>query len=111
MRAGLLARVGDVDAALEMWRAITDDPNSDSLSGKIAGRKVRELEAKRSVALLERIATRFREDNGRWPRRLEELVQRSYIRDLPGDPDGRAYEYDPATGRVSTPAGTALGGI
>ena len=111
MRAGLLARVGDVDAALEMWRAIMDDPNSDSLSVKIAGRKVRELEAKRSVALLERIATRFREDNGRWPRRLEELVQRSYIRELPGDPDGRAYEYDPATGRVSTPAGTALGGI
>jgi tetratricopeptide (TPR) repeat protein len=111
MRAGLIARGGDVEVALEMWQAIRDDPSSDSLSVKIAVRKVRELEARRAVAMLEGIVARFRDDNGRWPRRLEELVRRSYIRDLPRDPDGRAYEYDAATGRVSTPAGTALGGI
>jgi tetratricopeptide (TPR) repeat protein len=110
MRAGLAARAGAVEHALAMWRAIRDDPQSDSLSIKIAKRKVRSLETEFDVQHLQRVVGQFRNDNARWPRRLEELVERSYIRDLPRDPDGRAYAYDAATGRVSSSAGRLLGG-
>jgi tetratricopeptide (TPR) repeat protein len=110
MRAGLIARQGDVGQALVSWREILQDPKSDPLSIKIAKRKVRELQTKFDVARLQDATARFRNDNGRWPQRLEELVARSYIRELPRDPDGRAYLYDARTGAVSSPAGRLLGG-
>jgi tetratricopeptide (TPR) repeat protein len=110
MRAGMIARQGDVSQALASWREILQDPQSDALSMKIARRKVRELQTRFDVETLQRAAARFRNDNGRWPLRLEELVARSYIRELPRDPDGRAYLYDARTGEVFSPAGRLLGG-
>jgi tetratricopeptide (TPR) repeat protein len=110
MRAGMVARQGDVSQALAAWRGILQDPKSDPLSIKIARRKVRELQTRRDVATLQQAAARFRNDNGRWPLRLEELITRSYIRELPRDPDGRAYLYDTRTGAVFSPAGRLLGG-
>jgi tetratricopeptide (TPR) repeat protein len=110
MRAGMMARQGDLGQALASWNEILGDPKSDSLSLKIARRKVRELQTRLDVETLQRAAARFRNDNGRWPSRLEELVARSYIRELPRDPDGRAYLYDARTGGVSSPAGRLLGG-
>jgi tetratricopeptide (TPR) repeat protein len=110
MRAGLTARTGDLSDALVTWREILEDPTSDALSVKIARRKVRELETRVDVRNLQGAVGRFRNDNGRWPLRLEELVERFYIRDLPRDPDGHAYLYDAKSGRVFSPAGRVLGG-
>jgi tetratricopeptide (TPR) repeat protein len=110
MRAGMIARQGDVSQALASWRDILQDPKSDPLSMKIARRKVRELQTRVDVETLQQAAARFRNDNGRWPLQLEELLKRSYIRELPRDPEGRAYLYDARTGEVFSPAGRLLGG-
>ncbi len=109
MKAGLTARMGDEEQALQVWHSILEDPASDELSTKIAQRKVRELQTKVDIRALTRLVERFRTDNGRWPRVLEELVQRSYTRALPRDADDRVYAYDPRTGQVSSPAGRLLG--
>ena len=50
------------------------------------------------------------DDNGHWPARLEELIERSYIRDLPQEDSGPALAYDRRTGRVSSSADRVLGG-
>lgn len=110
MRAGLDLRFGETRAALATWQEILADPNSDPLSVKIAHRKVRQLRTRVGIELLTAALERFRKDNGHWPRRLDELVARSYIRQLPRDPDGREFVYDARTGRVSSIAGRVLGG-
>jgi len=110
MRAGMIGHAGDWREALAAWRGILEDPSSDSLSVKIARRKVRELQTRVDIAMLEDAVERFRNDNGRPPSRLEELVGGSYIGHLPLDADGRAYVYEPRTGRVSSPADRVLGG-
>ena len=110
MRAGLTAKSGDQRDALAMWRSIKEDPASDALSVRIATRKVRELQTRVDVQLLQEAVGRFRIDNGRWPETLEELVRRSYLGHLPLDPDDNAYLFDTSTGRVGSPTGLALGG-
>jgi len=109
MRAGLVARSGDLHEALSTWRQILEDSKSDALSIKIARRKVAELETRVVVQGLQQAVGRFRIDNGRWPSRLEELVERAYIGDLPLDVADLAYVYDPMTGEVSSTADRVLG--
>ncbi len=75
-----------------------------------AKRQVRDLRVRADVQSLESAVERFRNDNGRFPRDLEELVSENYIHFLPHDPAGVAYVYDPARGKVSSPAGRVLGG-
>ena len=109
MRAGMLAASGDLRQALGMWRAILEDPGADAQSVRIAERKVRDLRTRADIEDLESAASRFRDDNRRWPEDLEELVQASYIGRLPQDPDDNAYFYDAKTGRVNSPTGRVLG--
>jgi tetratricopeptide (TPR) repeat protein len=107
--AGIEARRGNPRKAIEMWREILEDPESDSASVSVAERQIRELRVRADVEDLERAVARFHNDNGRRPRSLEELVSASYIRYLPSDPAGEPYRYDPATGRISSSAGRVLG--
>ena len=51
-------------------------------------------------ALRERVE-RFREARGRVPRELGELVASGLIRELPRDPSGAAFAYNPETGNVT----------
>ena len=60
------------------------------------------------IAALQGLIERFRQDNGRLPRRLEELVLSHYTSQLPTDPYGRGYAYDPRAGTVSSSAGRVL---
>ncbi len=109
MRAGMLTKVGSTGEALALWRAISEDPASDSLSLVIAERKVRELETRLDVETLQAAVDRFRKENGRYPDRLGELAERRYIRGVPLASDGRPYRYDAETGTVSSKSGQMLG--
>lgn len=109
MRAGMLTRLGSTRESLALWQAILEDPASDSLSLVIAERKVRELETRLDVETLQAAVDRFRMENGRYPDRLGELAEGSYIRDVPLASDGRPYRYDAETGTVSSKSGQMLG--
>ena len=109
MHAALLARTGALDEALRSWVAVLDDPASDDLSRAIARVKVREVQARIDVQALRAAVAAFRNDNGRSPHELAELKRRGYIRDVPIDPSGKPYVYDPHTGNVASAADRILG--
>ena len=107
--AGLEARQGSLLEATELLQETLDDPESDPASRAIARRQLRDLRAQADLQAVERAVERFRNDNGRLPGNLEELVAADYIRHLPRDPAGTAYVYDPASGRIASSAGRVLG--
>jgi tetratricopeptide (TPR) repeat protein len=109
MRAGMFQKAGALDESIEMWRAVLESPDSDATSIAIAERQIRDLHVRRDVHAIEAAVAAFRTDNGRGPRRLEQLVRGGYLDRLPQDPEGRPYVYDPATGGVTSVAGRILG--
>jgi hypothetical protein len=109
MRAGMVSRAGDASLALRLWTEVRDDPSSDAASVAIAERQVRDLTVRVDLQRLRSALSRFRDDNGTYPRRLEELTRGGYLESLPVDPSGRPYEYDPRTGAVGSIAGRVLG--
>jgi len=109
MGAGMLVRAGRIDDALRDWEEVLHDPQSDEISRVIAARWLRILETRKTIQSLEGTVQAFRDRFGRPPRRLDELAAAGLIASVPVDPDGAPYSYDPATGRVSSPAGRILG--
>ena len=109
LRAGFTKLAGNPREALRLWQEILEDPRSDPESVAIAERKVKALRVRFDLEQLQAALVRFRNDNGRWPAALEELVSRGYIDFVPEDPQGRPYAYDPVAGTVSSAAGRILG--
>lgn len=109
MRAGMRSKAGDLRQALRLWLEVLDDPEADRVSIAIANRQVRDLRVRIDVSDLRDAIGRFRTENRRLPRSLEELLGGAYIAHLPQDPEGRDYRYDARTGEVSSPAGRLLG--
>ncbi len=107
--AGVLARAGDERSALRLWRELLEDPNSDAATRAIAERQLRALTVQLHLRELEGAVAIFREQKGRLPATLEDLVRAGILRALPLDPDGDPYRYDPVTGRISSVAGRLLG--
>jgi tetratricopeptide (TPR) repeat protein len=101
MRAGVIARTGNIVDALRLWIDLANDPGSDDATRAIAGRQIRRLTLRLHVQQLEQAVGVFRDRAGRLPRDLEELVSAGVVDRLPQDPDGRPYAYDAVTGEVS----------
>lgn len=110
MRAGMFSKAGDLSTALQLWREVLDDPRADPATAAIAERQVRDLTVRTHLRDLQAAVDRFRNDNGRLPANLDQLLRAGYIRTLPRDPDDRDYAYDPLTGQVGSTAGRVLGG-
>jgi len=110
MRAAMASRAGDLDASRAQWQEILDDPASDPTSRAIAERKVFEVTAQIELRDLRAAVARFREDNGRTPRSLAQLVAGGYIARVPEGPDSAPYRYDARTGEVQAPSARVLGG-
>lgn len=110
MRAGLLSRRSEPREALRLWVEVRDDPQSDVESVTVAKRQIRVLKRQADLGELQAAVDRFRNENGRNPRGLDELRLKSYIDRVPSDPSGRPYDYDPRTGKVARPSGRVLGG-
>jgi len=109
MGAGMLVRAGRIDDAMRDWEEVLHDPAGDETSKVIAERWLRILETRKTIQSLESAVEGFRGRFGRLPRRLGELEAAGLIPSVPLDPDGAPFSYDPATGRVSSPAGRILG--
>jgi tetratricopeptide (TPR) repeat protein len=106
---GMMARAGNLEAALAEWRTILEDATTDPASRSIAERQVRELKLKIDLGRLREAIAAFQRDNGRAPAALSQLVRGGYIDAVPVDPNGEPYLYDPSSGRVASTAGRVLG--
>lgn len=99
----LLARLREWNTAQEElaeWAALLE--SEDELTRAIASSHLRDIRAAIDVARLETLVDCHLSDHGERPDRLEVLVDAGYLSELPRDPEGRAYRYDSATGRVSS---------
>jgi tetratricopeptide (TPR) repeat protein len=109
-RAGMVARSGDLREAYRLWREIRDDPASDETTRKVAEQRMRDLHVRIDLDGLGRAVEAYRARTGRVPADLGALVRSGIVDELPLDPDGEPYRYDPADGAVSTAAGRRLEG-
>ncbi len=50
---------------------------------------------------LEKVCKTFKDKEGRYPRTLNELVQKKVVNEIPADPLGREIKYDSGTGKVN----------
>ena len=110
LRAGMMTRAGDLAAARTRWFEVLDDPRSDESSRAIAQRQIRDLTIRIDLAAIDAAVERYVERHGAPPRRLEDLTRAGVLREIPRDPDGEPYGFDPATGRATTRASRVLGG-
>jgi tetratricopeptide (TPR) repeat protein len=109
MKAGTVARKGDLRESIRLWEDLLRDPRGDAASRAIAERQIRGLTVRADLADLTAAIAAFREREGHLPRAIEDLVRGGLLRAAPHDPDGHPYFYDPATGRAACRAGGVLG--
>lgn len=109
LKAGMMARTGNLREAIARWRDVLDDPRSDAGARTIAARQVRTLTVQADTKDLDAAIAIYRERNGRSPLRLTDLVRAGILRSLPQDPDGHDYAYDPTTAAVTSAASRVLG--
>jgi tetratricopeptide (TPR) repeat protein len=101
--AGSAERSGDKRAAWATWERIhrtTDDEYIRALSR----RRADQLKVEIDLELLAGAIRAFRRARGRPPRALEELAPR-FVPELPLDPSGEPYVYDPRSGRARRAGG------
>lgn len=110
LRAGMMARAGDLAEARARWFEVLDDPRSDESSRAIAKRQIRDLTIRIDLAAIDEAVRLYEERHGVRPRRIEDLARAGVLREIPLDPDGEPYDFDPATGRATTRASRVLGG-
>ena len=102
LEAGMTARAGNMREAIDRWREVLNDPRNDDGARAIASRQIRMLSVRADIQDIGAAIARYREQNGRPPRSLAELVQTGLLKILPQDPDGNPYAYDPSAGTVSS---------
>jgi tetratricopeptide (TPR) repeat protein len=99
----LASKSGTPEDAIEMLREIRatvkDEETAERLDEQL---KLAVLE--RDAQRLERAVARFREQRGRAPTSLAELVRAGLVESIPEDPFGGRYEWDAAWGEVRSSA-------
>lgn len=98
-----LDRAGDRKQALKLWSDIQAH-SEDAYARQVAERHIQEIQLELQIESLESAVERFRAERGALPRRLEDLVSAGYLSGLPGLPEGKAINYDAATGTITAPA-------
>jgi tetratricopeptide (TPR) repeat protein len=99
-KAEMARRAGDIRASLQEWAAIHDAATDDYVR-TIAWNHVHDLRVQVDLEDLEAAVETFRARAGRFPARLAELRAAQLVANVPRDPEGNAYRYDPRTGVVS----------
>ncbi len=110
LRAGMMARAGDLAEARTRWFEVLDDPRCDESSRAIAERQIRDLTIRIDLAAIDEAVRLYEERYGAPPRRMEDLARTGVLPEIPLDPDGEPYTFDRATGRAATRASRVLGG-
>ncbi|OLD37934.1 MAG: hypothetical protein AUI21_07980 [Nitrospirae bacterium 13_1_40CM_2_62_10] len=84
-----------IDFLVQMYEQTTDESVKQVLK-----RRLKEVVVERDLQLLEEAISRYRELYKRQPEHLEDLVGPGLLRELPREPFGGRYLYDPQTQTV-----------
>ena len=100
LAARMTVESGDPSAALEFLdrfsRSVADERVREALF-----RRMKEIVQEQDLRFLEESIRRYRLKYGQWPGKLDDLMLRGIIPQLPVDPLGGQYEIDALTGAVS----------
>lgn len=90
---------GDPAAALEFLRRLHEQV-ADARLREALELKMKEVTVERDIRLIEEGVRRYREQYGRLPRTLGDVVAHGFLSSLPEEPFGGRYELDRTTGTV-----------
>jgi len=96
------SKAGDYEAARQMWLDLYNGTQNKALKALVL-RQLRKLSLDESLAKLQAAADRFRQDRGRVPATLSELVGAGYVPEVPREPFGGEFYLDNGTVRSTTP--------
>ena len=96
-------RAGSFEVARDMWLEIYQGTENRRIR-ELAVRQLRAVKVSQDTARLQEAVNRFREDRGRLPVGLAELVRAGYTVSLPEEPYGGRYYLEADRVRSSTPA-------
>lgn len=97
--AGRFLMGDDRNAARAIWRRQYE--TGEGVMRENAAYHLQVIDAQDTRDSLKALVDRFREARGRHPRELSELVAAGLAREIPRDPSGAVFAYDPEAGRVS----------
>ena len=97
----MYAEAENPEVALEFLAAMWAQTDNSYVKAELETR-MKELIIERDVRHLERAVSRYRERNGAFPGRLQELVARGDLGKVPEEPFGGEYVLDATTGKITS---------
>ena len=95
----MLVSVKSPHQAVELLAKVYEETTDENVRG-LLDQRLREAIVERDLSLLEEAIRQFQVQYSERPARLDELVQRGFLRELPQEPFGGRYIYDAGTGAV-----------
>lgn len=99
-KAEMTRRAGDIRASLQEWAAIHEGTTDEHVR-TIAWNHVHDLRVQVDLEDLKAAIAASRERHGRPPSSLADLQAEGFVSQVPRDPEGNPYRYDPRSGVVS----------
>lgn len=94
-----LSKGGQIDIAIALWQRQYHDSSRADVRAN-AKNHLTSFRVAEQIWALEFLVEKFRETRGAAPGKLEDLVKVRWLKQVPADPAGTPFEYDPATGKV-----------
>lgn len=101
LAARMTVEAGDPDAALEFLQRLSPQLQDERLRESLAQR-MKEVMVEKDIRYLEEGVRRFKARYGKLPVRLEDLVIRGIISQIPKEPLGGVYKLNAADGSVTS---------
>jgi tetratricopeptide (TPR) repeat protein len=98
--ASMKFKMGDRATSLALWSEIYETADSPSIK-QTAYQHVHDLRVLIDLDTIRKAIRQFQEEFNHPPLNLDQLVSRGHLKQVPVDPDGNPYLYNPRTGYVS----------
>ena len=92
----------DYQSAWENWEEVYERTDDERIK-KIASNHLYQVRTAMDIARLEEAVEKYRQEYGRFPGDLYQLVRTGFLSSVPKDPDDNDYIYDPETGKIEPP--------
>ncbi|HEY7162440.1 MAG TPA: hypothetical protein VH815_14335 [Acidobacteriota bacterium] len=97
--AGMHFQLGDKKIAYDLWKEVYETADKAHIK-QIAYQHMHDLKVLVDMESLNKAIQQYQKQNGKFPDNLEQLYASRLITEIPVDPDGNSYRYDPRTGKV-----------
>jgi hypothetical protein len=101
LAANLYVSAHSPQHAVDLLKTLYEEATDESAK-KLLEIRLKIVLTERDLHVLEQAIDRYRTQNGRYPPRLETLVEAGLLATLPTEPSGGRYLYDAQTGGVSS---------